>query len=35
MLEALDKVDVVSSAAELPLRFPIQDVYRVDKLTLS
>jgi bifunctional enzyme CysN/CysC len=31
LLEALDKLDVVSSAAELPLRFPIQDVYRVDK----
>ncbi|HEX7517097.1 MAG TPA: adenylyl-sulfate kinase [Chthoniobacterales bacterium] len=31
LLEALDKLDVVSSAAELPLRFPIQDVYRMDK----
>jgi bifunctional enzyme CysN/CysC len=31
LIEALDKLDVVSSAAELPLRFPIQDVYRVDK----
>ena len=30
LLEALDKLDVPSSAAELPLRFPIQDVYRVD-----
>jgi bifunctional enzyme CysN/CysC len=31
LLEALDKLDVVSSVAELPLRFPIQDVYRMDK----
>jgi bifunctional enzyme CysN/CysC len=31
LLETLDKLDVASSAAELPLRFPIQDVYRMDK----
>jgi bifunctional enzyme CysN/CysC len=31
LLEALDKLDLVHSAAELPLRFPIQDVYRKDK----
>jgi bifunctional enzyme CysN/CysC len=31
LIEALDKLDVVSLAAELPLRFPIQDVYRLDK----
>ena len=31
LLEALDKLDVARSAAELPLRFPIQDVYRKDK----
>jgi bifunctional enzyme CysN/CysC len=31
LLAALDKLDVVSSAAELPLRFPIQDIYRMDK----
>lgn len=31
LTEALDKLNVVSSAAELPLRFPIQDVYRMDK----
>jgi bifunctional enzyme CysN/CysC len=31
LIEALDKLHVVSSAAELPLRFPIQDVYRMDK----
>jgi bifunctional enzyme CysN/CysC len=31
LLEALDKLDVTRLAAELPLRFPIQDVYRKDK----
>jgi bifunctional enzyme CysN/CysC len=31
LLEGLDQLDVVSSAASLPLRFPIQDVYRIDK----
>jgi bifunctional enzyme CysN/CysC len=31
LLEALDKLDVAPSAAELPLRFPIQDVYRKEK----
>jgi bifunctional enzyme CysN/CysC len=30
LLEALDKLNAPSSAAALPLRFPIQDVYRVD-----
>lgn len=30
LLGALDGMDVVNSAAELPLRFPIQDVYRMD-----
>lgn len=30
LLEALDKLDVGSSAADLPLRFPIQDVYRME-----
>jgi bifunctional enzyme CysN/CysC len=31
LLETLDKLDVARSAGELPLRFPIQDVYRKDK----
>jgi bifunctional enzyme CysN/CysC len=31
LLEALNKLDVARSAAELPLRFPIQDVYRKEK----
>jgi bifunctional enzyme CysN/CysC len=31
LLEALDQLEVVRAAAELPLRFPIQDVYRKDK----
>jgi bifunctional enzyme CysN/CysC len=31
LLEALDKLEVAPSVAELPLRFPIQDVYRKDK----
>jgi bifunctional enzyme CysN/CysC len=31
LLEALDKLDVTCSATELPLRFPIQDVYRKEK----
>ena len=31
LLEALDRLDIVSSTAEMPLRFPIQDVYRMDK----
>ena len=31
LLEALDQLEVARSAAELPLRFPIQDVYRKDK----
>ena len=31
LLEALDQLEMVSSAAELPLRFPIQDVFRMDK----
>jgi len=31
LLEALDKLEAVPSAVELPLRFPIQDVYRKDK----
>ena len=30
LLSALDEFDVAISAAELPLRFPIQDVYRVE-----
>ncbi|MDP9253604.1 MAG: adenylyl-sulfate kinase, partial [Verrucomicrobiota bacterium] len=30
LLEALDEFELASSAADLPLRFPIQDVYRVD-----
>jgi bifunctional enzyme CysN/CysC len=30
LLEALDKLNAPISAAALPLRFPIQDVYRVD-----
>jgi bifunctional enzyme CysN/CysC len=31
LLQALDQMEVVRAAAELPLRFPIQDVYRKDK----
>jgi bifunctional enzyme CysN/CysC len=31
LLETLDRLDAARSAAELPLRFPIQDVYRKDK----
>jgi bifunctional enzyme CysN/CysC len=31
LIEALDEVEVASSTAELPLRFPIQDVYRMEK----
>jgi len=31
LMEALDQLDVARSASELPLRFPIQDVYRKDK----
>ncbi len=30
LLAALDKLDGASSAADLPLRFPIQDVYRME-----
>src|SRR5262249_37842159 len=30
LLEAIDKLNVVSSDADLPLRFPIQGVYRMD-----
>jgi bifunctional enzyme CysN/CysC len=30
LLEAMDDIDIGSSAAEQPLRFPIQDVYRMD-----
>ena len=30
LLSALDEFDLATSAAELPLRFPIQDVYRVE-----
>jgi bifunctional enzyme CysN/CysC len=30
LLSALDEFDAAPSAAELPLRFPIQDVYRVE-----
>jgi len=30
LLEAMDGIDIGSSAAEQPLRFPIQDVYRMD-----
>lgn len=31
LLEAIDEFEVPESGAELPLRFPIQDVYRVEK----
>lgn len=31
LLGAMDRLSIVNSAAELPLRFPIQDVYRMDK----
>jgi bifunctional enzyme CysN/CysC len=31
LLEALDQLEVVRAAGELPLRFPIQDVYRKEK----
>jgi len=31
LLEALDQLEGARSSAEMPLRFPIQDVYRVDK----
>lgn len=30
LLEALDELEAAGSAAELPLRFPIQDVYRAE-----
>jgi bifunctional enzyme CysN/CysC len=30
LLQAIDKLEAVESAAQQPLRFPIQDVYRVD-----
>jgi len=30
LLAALDKLEVVGSASDLPLRFPIQDVYRME-----
>lgn len=30
LLEEIEKLNVVSSAADLPLRFPIQGVYRID-----
>lgn len=30
LLQAIDKLEAVESAAEQPLRFPIQDVYRVE-----
>jgi len=31
LLAALDQLEMVSSVADLPLRFPIQDVFRMDK----
>jgi bifunctional enzyme CysN/CysC len=31
LLEELDKLETARSTRELPLRFPIQDVYRIDK----
>jgi bifunctional enzyme CysN/CysC len=31
LLQAIDKLEAAESAAEKPLRFPIQDVYRVEK----